>query len=110
MPGEHLLKTLSVMWDLMSQRGVDRRFGRKLLPLLESRGMKGVEGEGHVVFYRGATAGGRLIRANFEQMHEDIVTSGGVTEDEFQQDLARLDDPAVVWPSPVLWTVRARKP
>lgn len=107
---EYLPKTLVVMWDLMLSRGANVRFGRELFPLLVKMGLSDVEAEGHVTMRRGGSAGAKLFRANFDQMHDAIVSPGGVTEEEFQQDCQRLDDPNMIWPSQVMWTVRARKP
>jgi len=107
---EHRLKTFFALHDVMMARGVDLRFGRRLPGLLSALGLADVEAEAHVALSRGGSLWGRLLRANFEQMHDALVGSGGVTEEEYEQDLARLDDPAIIWPSQVLWTVRARKP
>ena len=109
-PSEHLLKTLAVMWELMAARGVNLRFGRELYPLLSSLGLRDVEAEGHVSVWRGASAGARLLRANFDQLHDAIISSGKLTEQEFAEDIARLDDPSITWPSPIMWTAHGRKP
>ena len=106
---EHLLKVLVGLWDVMVARGVNVRFGRELLPLLRSMGLADVEAEGHVTMNYGGSEGARLLRANIEQVHDAIIGSG-VTEPEFQEDLARLEDPNVVWPSQILWSVQGRKP
>jgi hypothetical protein len=50
------------------------------------------------------------MRANWLQSKEAILATGSVSEDEFAADLARLDDPNVLWPSSVMWTVKGRKP
>ncbi len=106
---EHLLKTLTAVQDLLTDRGADIRFGRRLFPLLEAAGLNSVEAEGHLMFLRGGSAGASVQRANFEQMH-DAMIAAGLREQEYQQDLARLDDDSVIWPSQILWTVRGRKP
>jgi SAM-dependent methyltransferase len=107
---EHLLKSATAMWESMAAHGVNRRFGRELYPLLQSMGLRDVEAEGHLSVWRGGSAGARVWRANFEQIRDDIMASGRLTEREFAEDIARLDDPSVMWPSPVLWTARGRKP
>lgn len=107
---EHLLKSVTVMWELMAARGVNLRFGRELYPLLSSLGLSDVEAEGHVSVWRGGSVGARLWRSNFDQMHDALISSGRLTEQEFAEDIARLDDPSVTWPSPVLWSARGRKP
>jgi SAM-dependent methyltransferase len=109
-PGEHLLKTMAAMHRVMTERGVNLRFGRELPAVLTGMGLPDVEAEGHVVWFKGGSAGGRLFEANFLQMREAILASGGVTAEEFDEDLAQLQNPSVMWPSSVLWTVTARRP
>ena len=109
-PTEHLLKSVNVMWGLMTERGVNLNFGRELYPLLTSLGLREVESEGHVTVWHGKSTGARLLRANFDQMHDQLIATGRLTEQEFAADVARLDDPATTWPSPIMWTARARKP
>ena len=109
-PDETALKLIVVFPEVMFARGVNNRFGRELFPLLVSMGLADVAAEGHATMFRGGSAGARLMRANFEQLHDAIIATGRITEEEFQQDLIRLDDPATIWPSQILWTVRARKP
>lgn len=109
-PGEHLFKTLLVLWETMAARGVDNRFGRKLAGVLHEFGMDEIAAEGHIIINRGGSPWSRLLRANFDQLHDAIIESGKLTQAEFDADVARLDDPSITWPSPVLWTVRARKP
>lgn len=108
-PAEHLLKTLVAMWDLMGSRGVNVRFGRDLFSVLRDRGLVEVAAEGHVVMNTGRSPGADLMRANFNQMHDALVSSGRLTEAEFQADLARLEVPETTWPSSVLWTAWGRK-
>ncbi|MEX1103992.1 MAG: methyltransferase domain-containing protein [Dehalococcoidia bacterium] len=107
--GEHLLKTLVAMQDLMVDRGADNKFGRRLFPILSSAGLDEVAAEGHIILLQGGRPEAELLRANFSQLHEALITSGRLTEQEFSEDVARLDDPAIIWPSQILWTVRGRK-
>jgi len=109
-PSETMIKTLTVLWEVMRKSGVDLRHGRLLPGVLEGKGMQDVAAEGRVVRIRGGSPWAHLIRANFEQMHDRLIASGGLTEDEFQADIRRLDDPNIVWPTPVLWAVSARRP
>jgi SAM-dependent methyltransferase len=106
---EHLLKTLVVLWQVMKERRADVRFGRSLFPLLESRGLQDVRAEGHVMMHRGGGAGARLLRANFDQMHDALIDAG-LTQAEFDEDRVRMEDPSVHWPSQIMWTAWGRKP
>ena len=58
----------------------------------------------------GGSPGARLMRANLEQLREPILASGAVTPIEFAQDIARLDEPDFMTPSPVMWSVKGRSP
>ncbi len=107
---EHLLKTYVASQAVLTRRGADLRFGRKLPPLLRSLGLKNVDAEAHARHFQGGTVFSRLMRANFEQVRGDMIAAGDVTEEEIEADLARLDDPALSWPTMVLWTVCAQKP
>lgn len=109
-PAETMLKTLRALWAQMLERGANPGFGRQLFPLMREMGLADVWAEGRTVMFQGGSAGGRLFKANFEQVHDALVASGRVSEEEFAADLARLHDPEVVWPSSVMWTVWGRKP
>jgi hypothetical protein len=50
-----------------------------------------------------------LMRANFEQLREDILATGHITADQFERDLARLDDEDFVRPSSVMWAAWGRR-
>jgi hypothetical protein len=51
-----------------------------------------------------------LLRANFEQLRSNMIDAGYITEEEFNEDIARLDDPNFMTPSPIMWTVWGRRP
>jgi hypothetical protein len=55
------------------------------------------------------SAGASLPRANFEQLHDARIAGGLISEEEFQQDVARLDDPDFAVPSPIMWTAWGRR-
>jgi SAM-dependent methyltransferase len=105
---EHLLQSLVVLWDVMKSLGVNLRFGRELFPLFRQLGLEDVEGEGHMMFHHGGSAGAHLMQANFAQVHDALI-AGGMSEEAFREDMERLKDPAIAWPSQVMWTVRGRK-
>jgi len=107
---ETVLKTLFAQWDHMTAKGVDVRFGRELFPILSAAGLQRVSAEGHVVFNQGGSPGASLVEANFHQLHDQLVADGRITEEEFSADLARLQDPTVIWPSSILWTCSGQKP
>ena len=60
--------------------------------------------------WQGGSVGARLFRANFEQLRGELLQLGLLTQAELDHDLARLDDPLSLFPSPVMWTVCGRRP
>ena len=109
-PGEVLLKTHIAMTRIMKDRGVDRDFGRQLFGLLRARGLANVEAEGRVFMWSARSAGLRLMRANYEQLGSAMIAAGYITEEEFKQDMARLEDPSFMMSSPILWAAWGRRP
>lgn len=107
--GELRMKTLTTLWEVMKSRGVDIRFGRQLFPVLERLGLQEVAAEGHLVMHRGSLAGARILQANFEQMHDELIAAG-LTQAQFDEDVRRLNQPDSYWPSQIMWTARGRKP
>ena len=59
--------------------------------------------------WRGKSAAARLARLNFEQLRDAMLTTG-LTTDEFEADIARLDDENFEWRSPTVWTAWGRRP
>jgi hypothetical protein len=47
--------------------------------------------------------GANLLRVSCEQLQEAMIESKSLTEQEFQQDLKRLDEADYMRPSPVMW-------
>jgi hypothetical protein len=39
-----------------------------------------------------------------------MIDAGYITEEEFDQDIARLNDPGFLMPSPIMWTAWGRRP
>ncbi len=60
--------------------------------------------------WQGRSLGAELMKANLAQLREAIITTGSVTEQQLEHDLARLDQEDFMTPSPVMWTVSARRP
>jgi len=109
-PSETMLKTITVLWRVMRESGVDQRHGRLLAGIVEGKGMENVAAEGRVYRIKGGSPWAHVLRANCEQMHAKIIASGDLTEDEFRADIQSLDDPKFVMLTAVLWAVSARRP
>jgi SAM-dependent methyltransferase len=109
-PAETELKSLVAMRQIMPRRGVNVRYGRLLHGRLRQLGCVDVRASGRLAMWQGGSDGARLLRSNIMQLRTDMIESGLITEHEFEADMARLEDPAVLLPSPVMWTVVARAP
>lgn len=108
-PREVALKSGAAFRKVMIGRGVDAEFGRALAGHLASRGMQDLFAEGRLLMCQGRSAGARLMKANLEQLREAILATGQVTDSDFEDDLARLEQDDYLAPLPVMWSVSARK-
>ncbi len=109
-PGEVILKTQMAVMRLLKDRGAERRFGRLLHGRLRAHGLVEVGAEGRLFMSRSGSAGVSLMRANFEQLRGALLDARYITEQEFAQDSAHLDDPDFMAPSPIMWTAWGRRP
>ncbi|HTE45024.1 MAG TPA: methyltransferase domain-containing protein [Gemmatimonadaceae bacterium] len=106
---EVLSKTYVAMARLMEDRGVDRTFGRRLFGCLRGLGLENVAAEGRTLMWPASSPGPLLMRANYEQLRADMIASGYITADEFEADVAALEHPEFLMPSPILWAAWGRK-
>ena len=109
-PDEHALKAQAAMQRVMASRGANTRYGRDLAARVRALGLVDVRADGRMAMWQGGSAGARLFRANFEQLREELLRIGLLTQAELDDDLAQLDDPRTLFPSPVMWTVCGRRP
>jgi SAM-dependent methyltransferase len=109
-PDECALKAQAAMQSLMGARGANTRYGRDLAARTRAMGLVDIRAVGRMAMWQGGSAGARLFRANFEQLREELLRVSLLTQAELDDDLARLDDPRTLFPSPVMWTVCGRRP
>ena len=109
-PGELPLDTQKAAMRVLDDRGVDRRWGRRLFAQMRGLGLQSVQAEAHLSIWHGGSPGAALMRVNFDQLRSAILEAGYVTPQQFDADTARLDDPAFFGPSSTMWTVRGRRP
>lgn len=108
--GEVSLNTQMAVMRVLEDRGVERRFGRLLYGRLRAHGLVEVGAEGRLFMWRGGSSDVSLMRTNFKQFSADLLDAHYITEQQFAQDCARLDDPDFMAPSPILWTAWGRRP
>jgi SAM-dependent methyltransferase len=109
-PNETILETHLAMLRLLEDSGVDRRYGRLLSGLLRARGLSSVGAEAQSFMWNNRSPGIALIRANLEQLKDTMIERNYIAQQEFDRDLAQLDNPDLLMPSFVLWSVWGRRP
>ena len=109
-PAETILETHLAMLRLLEDNGVNRRYGRLLSGLLRARGLSSVGGEAQLFMWQAGSVGIAMMRANLEQLRETMIGRNYITRQEFDRDLAQLDDPDLLVPSSILWSVWGRRP
>jgi hypothetical protein len=77
---------------------------------MRALGLVDIRADGRLAMWQGGSSGARLYRANFEQLREELLRIGLLTQSELDDDLSRLDDPRTLFLSPVMWTVCGRRP
>jgi len=109
-PGEVFLETQKAVMRVLQDRGVERRWGRLLFGKMRALGLVDVNAEARMSMWHRGSPGALLMRANFEQLRGALIEHRHVTEQQFDDDLARLDDPDFMTPSPIMWTAWGRRP
>jgi SAM-dependent methyltransferase len=109
-PGEVLLKTHLAMLRLFEDGGVDRRYGRLLFGRLRNYGLADVGAEARVLMFQCGSPGASMLRANYEQLRSEMIDRNYITPGEFDEDLAKMNDPDFMMPSGILWSAWGRRP
>jgi SAM-dependent methyltransferase len=109
-PAEEVLNAETAFYRVLRQKGVELSFGRILFARLRALGLVDVSAEGWLSMWTDGSAGAALLRSNLEQLSEAMIQSGYITAEQLARDMARLDDPNFVTPSPTLWAVQGRRP
>jgi SAM-dependent methyltransferase len=108
-PAETTLKTHLAMLRLLQDNGVNRRYGRLLSGLLRARGLSSVGAEAQLFMWQSGSLGAAMMRANFEQLRDAMIEANYITPQQFDEDLARLNNPGFMMPSSILWSAWGRR-
>ena len=103
------MKTYAAIPRALAGRGVDRRYGRLLFGRFRDLGLASVGAEARTFMVHGGSPGIALVRATCERLRQDMIDAGEVSDQEFDDDMARLDDPDFLMPSAALWAVWGRR-
>jgi SAM-dependent methyltransferase len=109
-PGEVLLPTQVAMTRFLDDGGVDRLYGRRLVGRLRTHGLTGVSGEARAFMWQPGSLGATLVRSTFELLRGAMIDGNYITPQQFEEDVARLDDPDFLMPSAILWSAWGRRP
>jgi 2-polyprenyl-3-methyl-5-hydroxy-6-metoxy-1,4-benzoquinol methylase len=107
---EVLLKTQIAAMRLVEDHGVRRRWGRLLFGRLRALGLMNVDAEATLSMWHSGSIGASIVRANFEQLRDRLIEGGYITVQEFADDIARLNEPDFMAPSPIMWTAWGQRP
>jgi SAM-dependent methyltransferase len=99
----------TVLTEVMEAHGV-LRYAPQLPARMQAVGLEDIGAEGRVFRLTGNSPGAWVIRAGLEQLRDTVLATGRITEQEYQAALACLDDPSVVFSSPLIWAVWGRRP
>jgi ubiquinone/menaquinone biosynthesis C-methylase UbiE len=84
-------------------------WGRSLYRRLRAHGLVNVGMEGYLAVREGGSPGARLYGANFEQIREEAVNAGFITNEEVEQVLSLLDDPNFAISAHMMFTAWGRR-
>jgi len=107
---EEQLKTIRAFYQVMTSRGIEMRYGRRLPQQLRERGLANVGAEASMSIWGGSSAGTNMFKLSFEELADSILRSGLISEAEFEGDMKRLDQQDFLMPSPMMWTAWGQVP
>jgi SAM-dependent methyltransferase len=90
--------------------GADLLYGRRLFGDLCAQGLVNEGAEGQVCIIRGGAPSSVWLRLSIERVRTPLVGSGVVTNEEMQEALALLDNPAFTTMAPLTIAAWGRRP
>lgn len=110
-PAEQLIAKYSrALCAVLTSRGADPGWARRLPALLTTAGLASVHAAGQVVFSPGGSPGAVLQQANVEQTRELLTGTGLITGPDTRDLCGVLTDPSVTFLQPTMITVRGQVP
>lgn len=91
-------------------RNQDGYFGRRLHGRFRELGLAEVYAEARMLMFDRHNGGNDLMRVNFEQIGQDVIKAGLLTQAQLDADLALIETDEYAMPSPIMWSVSGRKP
>jgi hypothetical protein len=69
-----------------------------------------VAAEARAFMFECSSPGASMMRTNYAQLRTAMIDSHYITQRQFDEDLAQLDNPAFIMPSGILWSAWGRRP
>lgn len=98
--GRNNSKMARAFYQVMTSRGVEMRYGRRLARQLRERRLVNVGAGASMSIRQGHSAGTNMFKLSFEELADSILRSELVSE----PSLKRLEDQDFLMPSPMMWT------
>jgi SAM-dependent methyltransferase len=108
-PGEAVLRMHDAMRRLNRDRHVDPRCGRLLFGRFRALGLADLGAEAHMCMVQAGSPFTTLLRASYQLRRSAMIDAGYITAEEFDRDLARMEEADFMTPSPMMWTVWGRR-
>jgi len=109
-PAEEELQVRRAFQHVLASRGAELRYGRLLPQKLQAQGLVNVGAEASVSMWKGRSAGTRFMKLACQQLREQIIGSGLISQSEFDAEIKRIDEQDFLMPSPMLWTAWGQIP
>lgn len=109
-PWEEPMNISRAFYEVMTSRGIDMRYGRRLPQQLRKRGLVNVGAEASMSIWQGDSPGTNMFKLSFEELADSILRSGLVSDAEFEADLKRLCQQDFRMLSPMMWTAWGQVP
>ncbi|GAC1313968.1 MAG: methyltransferase domain-containing protein [Chloroflexota bacterium] len=101
-------------WDNVkrawTRRGVDVTCGRRLYASLTDLDLEHVGSEGRVVMVRGGSSDADFWRLTWQQLGDETLASGEMSESELQRLINVLADPHFSWTEATMWSAWGQRP
>ena len=94
---------------LFEDVGVHRRYGRLLFARLRAHGLINVGAEARAFMFERGSPGASMLKTNYHQLRTAMIDGHYITNRQFDEDLAQLDDPDFIMPSGILWSAWGRR-
>jgi len=103
-------KAIEIQNASWQKRGQDIRIGSQLFGMLRELGFESIEAEGRARVFRGGSPEVEFHRVSYQQLRDLILTSGRMTEDEYNKFLVLFDDPSFAFRFFLVMSAWGRKP